>query len=118
MPHHPGAVYLLSDGRTARDSQAVCYHHRARHAATGALAGTGRDDGIWAEVPAADPTDALRLRVVAWLCPRGEALLYADRALHRFRDAVCGRYSEAVFARYRRLDDGVVRDEIAIEDDE
>lgn len=116
MPHHPGAIYLLSNGRSLRSDAAVCYYHHARH--LGRAPHVGRDDGIWAEISTRDPGNAGARRVVAWLCPQGEAILFASRTLHTFRDTVRRRYPDTRFVRYPPGGAGASPIDVPIGDDE
>ena len=113
MPHHPGATYLLSDGRTATGEHPICYQTHAEYQRTPLL--PGRDnDGLWAEVPDEDPGDLDAGRVVAWLSPEGEDLLRVAGGLHAFRGAIRTRYPDAQIIRYRRGNGTVAREHVMI----
>jgi hypothetical protein len=113
MAHHPGATYLLSDGRTAPGEHPVCFQTHASYPQTPLL--EGRDnDGLWAEIPDVDPNDLTATRVIAWLSPEGEAQLHDTGQLHTFRSAVRHRHQDAQVVRYRRRNGSVARELVMI----
>lgn len=113
MAHHPGATYLLSDGRIASDGHPVCYQTHEVYPETPLTPGLD-NDGLWAEVPDEDPTDLTATRVIAWLSPEGEAQLRGGGQLHAFRSAVRHRHQDAQVVRYRRADGAVRREMVMI----
>src|SRR5689334_16719586 len=84
MAHHPGATYLLSDGRIVSSEYPVCYQMHAPSPQTPVLPGAD-NDGLWAEIPDVDLADLTATRTIAWLSPEGEALLRGTGQLHTFR---------------------------------
>jgi hypothetical protein len=113
MAHHPGATYLLSDGRIAPGEHPVCFQTHAVYPQTPLLPDMD-NDGLWAEIPDIDPTDLNATRVIAWLSPEGEARLREGGALHTFRGAVRGRHQDAQVVRYRRTGATVARELVMI----
>lgn len=115
--HHPGATYLLSNGRVIADAQPTCFQTRATHSETPLTPGTD-GDGLWAEIIGEDQHDLDAIRVVAWLSSDGEAQLRAANTLHAFRRAIRTHYPDAQIMRYRRRDEKVLREQVIILENE
>jgi hypothetical protein len=113
MAHHPGATYLLSDGRIAPGGYPVCYQTHAIYPQTPLLPGVD-NDGLWAEIPDVDPNDLSATRTIAWLSPEGEGLLRGRAQLHAFRNVVRHHNQDAQVVRYRRGDGAVAREMVMI----
>ena len=113
MAHHPGAIYLLSDGQIASGGHPVCYQTHTAHPQT-PLSPDADNDGLWAEIPDVDPNDFSATQVIAWLSPEGEATLRGSGTLHTFRNDVRHRNQDAQVVRYRRANGAVVRERVMI----
>jgi hypothetical protein len=113
MAHHPGATYLLSDGRIVPGEYPVCYQTHVVYPQTPLLPDID-NDGLWAEIPDVDPNDLSATRTIAWLSPEGEALLRGSGQLHAFRNAVRHSNQDAQVVHYHRANGAVAREMVMI----